>query len=520
MLFFIFVGIAVWEISWGLPGLWHPDELVHRVLNALSGTWIFDEQNFDYPSLPKYVMYGVGKLVYAIGFSREEFIISARFVSVLLGATVVVFTYKIARLIDKNNPVVWLLSALVVLSNQYVVINAHWAHNDLYIMLFATLTIFFLLKYVSTENKVWLYLSFLSVGFSASSKYNGGILIIAPVLCYILVNKKQLRKSPILIFKTLFIGGVISFVGYGIGTPRAILWLAFYVKRLIPALQHHAIYGRDSSSSIGFLGQWNIIETMLGSGLFYVLLISLFWNLLPRKVLETDLESYSKKQLVLWIALLSFDIPIMVSYNYPVRFFLPLLPIFAIFISLFVTDMTTLIARWNYQLRLIPIAIISVLIGLALLSNISAVLLLKNDARIQASVFLQDLPINSSIEYTAYPPTINKEHFSRAYNYPLVFIKYPGFQLPKSNNYEFNTGEQGINERMTDYLVIDSFTYERFENEYICELHAAECEFFQKLLTDGTDYQKIEEFSYSLPRYLPQTTIEFINPTIQVYRRK
>jgi hypothetical protein len=54
-----------------LGAMQNPDELVHRVAKALIGRWEFDTTNFDYPSLPKYVMFGVGKLVYGIGLWRS-----------------------------------------------------------------------------------------------------------------------------------------------------------------------------------------------------------------------------------------------------------------------------------------------------------------------------------------------------------------------------------------------------------------------------------------------------------------
>ncbi len=80
----------------GLATMQNPDELLHRVVNALEGKWQFDETNFDYPSLPKYVMYGVGRVVYALGYA-DDFASVARFLSVLLGAGTVFLVYKMVR---------------------------------------------------------------------------------------------------------------------------------------------------------------------------------------------------------------------------------------------------------------------------------------------------------------------------------------------------------------------------------------------------------------------------------------
>ncbi len=57
--FAIFLLMNAPGISWGAPGFWHPDELVQVADRAIKRGLGFDEKNFDYPSLPKYMMYGV-----------------------------------------------------------------------------------------------------------------------------------------------------------------------------------------------------------------------------------------------------------------------------------------------------------------------------------------------------------------------------------------------------------------------------------------------------------------------------
>jgi hypothetical protein len=147
-------------------------------------------------------------------------------------------------------------------------------------------------------------------------------------------------------------------------------------------------------------------------------------------------------------------------------------------------------------------------------------LLFLNDARISASQYVAKLPAGTSLEYTYCPPNIYPYHFAREHNYPIYFKKAPEEELPTSKKYVFNTGEPGLNKRKTDYLVTDSFTYERFNNAYICESMPAECDFFKQLDTGRSQHYKlIAEFSYSLPPYLPQLSIDFVNPSIRIYER-
>jgi hypothetical protein len=150
---------------------------------------------------------------------------------------------------------------------------------------------------------------------------------------------------------------------------------------------------------------------------------------------------------------------------------------------------------------------------------VSIALLFLNDARMEASQYVAALPAGTSIEYTLYPPTIPDQHFIREHNYPIFFKKYPGQVEPTSRIYKFNAGEAGLNDRRTDYLVIDSLTYSRFQDEYICDSNLVECRFFEKLLAGETSYQLIADFKYSLPEYLPDLQMAFLNPEIRVYVR-
>src|SRR5512139_1687471 len=75
----LFLAVSVPGVNWGAPALWNPDELVWRVLEAVNGNMVFDETepDYNYPSLPKYVMYGIGKLVLGLGYGDTQIIIAA-----------------------------------------------------------------------------------------------------------------------------------------------------------------------------------------------------------------------------------------------------------------------------------------------------------------------------------------------------------------------------------------------------------------------------------------------------------
>jgi 4-amino-4-deoxy-L-arabinose transferase-like glycosyltransferase len=523
-LFIIFLAITLPGISWGGLNGWHPDEIVVRSIKALHGEWKFDEINFDYPSLPQYVMFGLGKLILAMGYTDLEVLIASRVLSTVLAGLTIVLTYVITRRIS-NNIYVAGLSGLLLLSVSEMTHNGRFAHNDTYITFFVTLTVLFLINYKLKNQRGWLYASFISIGMAASSKYNGISLVIVPVLLYLFSLRGSFLKRPLRILETLFIGGALTFLGYAAGTPKSLFWMTYYFKRMIPALLHTGNYARQPDSLRGILGQYGSFANGTGLPLFSLFAAALLWACYQVfQAYRSGSESQDSRITALVILLLSIaalDLPITVSYNYPTRFFLSMLPIFAVLSALFIEDLYRQAkARGNIQYqRLLSLGLAAIIL-FSFARNISVMLLFLNDARIPASEFINSLPVETSLEHTFYPPAIPLEHFEREHNYPIFFSKTPGEQAPTHKSYKYNAGEAGLDDRLTDYLVVDNFTIDRLSDPYICQSMQVECDFFKQLATGQSDHYKlIREFSYSLPRYLPPLKISFVNPEIRIYER-
>jgi 4-amino-4-deoxy-L-arabinose transferase-like glycosyltransferase len=521
-LFVIFLAITLPGISWGGLNGWHPDEIVVRSIKALHGEWKFDEVNFDYPSLPQYVMFGMGKIILAMGYTDLEVLIASRVLSAVLAGLTIILTYFITRRIS-NNIYVSGLSGLLLLSVSEMTHNGRFAHNDTYITFFVTLTILFLVNYKITNQRGWLYASFISIGMAASSKYNGISLIMVPILLYLFSQRGSFLKRPLRILETLFIGGTLTFLGYAAGTPKSLFWMTYYFKRMIPALLHTGNYARQPDSLRGILGQYGSFANGVGLPLFILFAAAFLWTC------YRVLQAYRTKNrdprtaflTILLLSIVAFDLPITISYNYPTRFFLPMLPIFAVLSALFIEDLYQQIkARESlpYQ-RLLNLSLAAIIL-FSLARNISVMLLFLNDARIPASEFIKALPVETSLEYTFYPPAIPLEHFEREHNYPIFFSKTPGETAPTNKNYVYNVGEAGLDDRLTDYLVVDNFTIDRLSDPYICQSMQVECDFFKQLASGQSDHYKLlREFSYSLPPYLPPLKISFVNPEIRIYER-
>jgi hypothetical protein len=522
-LFLIFLLVTVPGISWGAPSLWNPDELVWRVNMALGGEMKFDETepDFNYPSLPKHVMYGVEWLVKRAGGSQTDLIVSARLISVLLGGLTVILIYFIAKLASKNIYVP-LLAAFFALSDTALAHNARFAHNDLYLLFFITLALYAIIKYRLSGHRLWLYLAFFSTGCAASSKYTGASFVVILLAIFLIANWKTIFKDWLHTLETLFIATALTVAGYVVGTPKALLWMSFYFKRAIPAALRFASYGRGPDSLIGLYGQWGTFRSAVGTAAYVLFLVAFVWSAvkLTRSLLKKTQEDQDRMKvvLILLVAIVLFDLPFLISYNYVPRFFLPFLPMFAVLASLFVEDVVSFVKQRGYAgAEPYSSVVVILVVAYSFLQVVSVAFLFSNDARTLAGKFLETLEPNTILEYTLYPPTIPENYFAKARNYPIYMIKYPGETVPNDKAYQYNQGEAGLYERNVDYLVVDSFTYIRFDDEFVCQTNPIECDFFQKLLAGKTDLHLLASFEYRLPPFLPQISLAAVNPDVKVY---
>ena len=277
-IFLLFLAAALPGISWGAPALWNPDELVWRVDMALGGYMQFDvtEPDYNYPSLPKYVMYFIGVITYGLGRETFAFIVAARSFSAFLGAVAGVLIYYLARTLGARKRYAVLAGLLYVVSAEAAT-NGRFAHNDLYLQFFTILCVFFVVKYQMTSLLRWLYLSFFAVGLAASCKYTGGSLIILPVLAYLALNWRNLRTQWLAMAGWLILGGFVSYIGYGLGTPIAFTDPIHYFSSVFPALRNLTNYGFNSGSELGLFGQWQVFEGAVGTFCYYLFLTAYAW---------------------------------------------------------------------------------------------------------------------------------------------------------------------------------------------------------------------------------------------------
>lgn len=520
-LFSAFLLATLPGIAWG-P--WHPDEVAIRAINALYGEWQIGETNFDYPLLPQYVVYGLGRILLGFGYTETEILVAARVLSAILAGLTIVLTYILARRAGAGLLTAG-LSGLFLLCVTELAHHGRFAHNDTYVIFFTTLSILLLVQYHREQHRGWLYASFFTVGLAASSKYIGGSLLFAPAAYYLFTQRRNIRRNLFAAAETVFIGAALTFLGYAAGSPKALFWMTWYFKRVLTALQWQIEYGHTPGSVRGVIGQYQVLFDGLGLVLFVLFAAGFLWAcyrvVQAWRSKSLDRDARAGTFAVLLLALFTLDLPMLVSYNYQFRYFLTILPILAIFSAFLVERIYTWAAGSGKPLY--PNLVIAGVALIALYSFArltSLALLFLNDARFPASEFVQTLPADTSLEHTTYAPNIPLDHFEREHNYPIYFIRNINDQVPVSDRYKFNAGEAGLDERGTDYFIVDSFTESKFDDPYTCSLIPVECHFFDQLAAGGSDhYRPIAEFSYRLPAYLPQISVEYVNPTLRIYER-
>ena len=527
ILFALFFAASLPGITWGAPALWNPDELVWRVDMALNGAMKFDvnEPDYNYPSLPKYVMYFIGSITYGLGRSSLAFIVTARCFSSFLGAVAAVLIYYLARRVGARNHIAF-LAALFYITSGTAVENGRFAHNDMYLLVFTILSALFVVQYQKARFLRWLYLSFLMVGFAASCKYTGGSLIILPIIVCITSNWKNIKTQWLSMSGSLILGGLISSLGYGFGTPKAFTAPLEYFSGVIPALVNLTDYGFNTGTPLGLIGQWSVLKETVGVFFYYFFLAGILWSL-ARWILwvfgrTAFAYDFGPNVGAFLLTLVIFDLPFMISINYIGRYFIPFIPFMSILSALMIEEILRLSPeRMPVIVRSALITLLVLGLGYSALRLVSISLLFLNDSRIPATEYIASIRgYQKSIEYTLYPPLIEKRRFERAHNYPIYFIEWEGDEVPTGGRFEYNQAEKGLLERDTDYLVIDSFTYGRFYSDPICATTPGECDFFKRLISgDVGSFRLLKEFTYQLPPYLPQVSLTAVNPDILIYER-
>lgn len=526
LIFFISIAAGA---PWGLPAIWHADEQLHQVMPALANGRDTVSLNVFYPTLPFFTMVAAGEILSHLTTDVLQIMAGIRIISAVLGSLVILLTAFITLATGRSRSTALIAASLVMFSSGFATI-AHHAIVDIYLAFFVTLATFLLAKFVASKKNIWLYLGFFAIGLAASSKYNGASLLLAATLFPFLFGAADWRSDLLRPAGRLILAYFLAFVGFFIGTPRAILNAASHLEQLMSFLERQRIYA-GPERPLGIIGQWGRVLDGLGLLMFLLFIIAAIWAVvqagkyvlarLQLREFERGFDNAHSQDgrfyLALLLILIAFELPLALSQFYPMRYMVPAYPLLAVLSAMMLHDLWRFFeisGRKTAQQMLVPATL--AVIFFSALRFVSVILIFANDSRTAASKTLEQMiPPASRTEYTLYPPHLPVEN-RVIDNYPLKVFKFEEDIIAHTG---WNMGEEGIEMRKPDYLVVDRKTYARFEDDHVCSLNPVECRFFARLLNEETNYRLVQRFEYRVPPYFPQVKTDFANIEVLLFER-
>ena len=154
---------------------------------------------------------GVLDLLGIVGTDNE--IVVCQFINVFSGMVMLLFVYKTLRLFNFSNVTVLLSFALVALNPKLASTNC-MVTNDSFVILFGTLTVYFLVRFVLWGHWVNSLLCSLFVVLACLTKGNGLMFLVAlPLMVAKMIHVKNVRFRNLLVAAYFVVPLAIFFIG-------------------------------------------------------------------------------------------------------------------------------------------------------------------------------------------------------------------------------------------------------------------------------------------------------------------
>lgn len=530
------ISLNVWGVWWGLPELWHPDEVVEYAASLLQQR-TFNHNYFAYGSLPYFQVMGFAlfpAFVVSSVFNVHDYnsiialgTLIARSVSAVMGLGVVLAVYLAARELFGLRSA--LLSALLLALSAGFVAVAHFATTDIPSLFWVSLS-FLASTYAFTRHRRLFYvLAGLCAGFAAAVKFVGVLAFIPLVAVFFL---RSFRR-PI----SLVLGLIVGVLGFLAVTPIAAALPCSFVSGVFQETLFAAAY----NSRVGFPGSTLFLSLRNGLG---IPLTILFFSALLYSIFHV-LTIRDRRVLLVWSLFFPFLILLVFTNNATWRHTLLIIPSSMLLVGFFLAQMLS-VHRFVWSV------LVGGTVAFSLLYSFGAVLQFTHDSRVAAGAWLVDrVPYGTRLEVTSYVSIVPSYGYSvtrRPHNnyvahaaaltqqrtarfVPSIYAvgEKLGVCSPSDPHYipwydrvlasyehrsaSFDTGLQGLYSRHPDYLFVSSL----YTNRFFHDPENVEVSLFQELFARQTVYAPIARFHYQwLPWFTPRIT--FVNPTIVVFR--
>lgn len=542
--------------SWGLPGQWHPDEVVLRSLHMLTDRTL-NPEFFAYPSLHLYSII-IFVFIPFIGFNGIANILSgdallagispgiwdlipelfywSRILSATFGVATVFLVYLSAKMLfDRSTG---LLAALFLSITVGFNGLAHFATVDIPAVFWMMLAFLMTLRVLERDELRRYVIAGFAVGLCSSAKYTG-VLMIVPLLLVFVVNQAKCSSAGFIKYiwtpklLTIF---VAAFGGFVVGTPYSILAFRHFVGEFIMLNFYQSTYGGLSES----LAFWPHLENLLniqGIFLFSLSMIGLVY------VAVTGWRKRSVGILVLLVSIGTIYLKMGSMHFFPPRYIMPLVPLLAICAGKLAADILSGaflgsfmgLVRYAFIISGVAFTFIYAATGIFdiygddrelardwLIANVD-----KNESIEMTKLYGLNIP-NEYENFNYLPYYHHKDTFDRMRANPSYLkikaaLPWVRFDDEVSNmlSTKENPAEMGLTallNRKPSYLILIEGSYERFlvANQDDKTSYPLQREMYQAIIEGSTPYHVVADFRKEFGVLNPE--LEFINSGVTVYR--
>lgn len=462
----------------------------------------------------------------------------SRVLSALLGTSIVLFAYLIAReVFDKKSG---LFSAFLLSVTMGFVTISHFATSDIPSIFWFSLSCL-MSTYVYKRNaRRWYILAGLFIGFAAATKYVGGLALITLVVAHVLSRQYRHRN--------LLLGILVAILSFLLANPVAFFSSCEFLEAFFKDNLFNSF--RNAGGPRAFLPLISNLLDALGVPLFLLSACGLIYSL----ILMYRKDTRAKVSLVLSM-IIPYYLVMGSMHSSKMRYIMPIVPFLLILTGKLVSD--CLVVK-NTGAKIFSTIIFLTVICYSLLFSIAADLEFTYDSRKLAKHWISsNIRDDSTIEVTSYFTALPKDKYnvirrphnnkvdktaslvndSKAYLFFMSLVSkyqssaekyglcsgerpyYTAWYERAMNRYirhssNFDLSIRGLDSRGVDYLVVSRNYFKRFDRDN----DSPEGKFFASLFTGESEYEKIAEFKYRFHPWIDPSP-EFVNPLILVYKK-
>jgi 4-amino-4-deoxy-L-arabinose transferase-like glycosyltransferase len=449
----------VWGVNYDLPYIYHPDEPGYITISQnIFKTGDLNPHFFNYPSLFFYInalayipYYLLGKLMgifhtpndilppisLTMGVTQAQMpttVLLGRVITICFGVGTVGLVYLVGKQITGRTAVGALASLMVAISPTNVW-HSRLITPDTFVTFFSLASLLASIL-VYQQGKTWQYVvAGICVGLTASSKYNGGLIVLSLILAHFLHYGKTAFKQPKIYLALLLCG-----VGFIATTPYAVLDSAKFLTDLRFEAHHYSTghAGMEGNSLEWYLNyMWNT-----GGGLYLFAVLGILYGSILR---SKEISLLSIFPLVYFAFISSF----VVRNDRTILPLTPFLFLLAAWFLIFMFDKLRNLQTESLRRLFLTVLVLLIIAVLALpISNTIADTqrLTTVNSRETARIWIDiNLPPGSKVAIESYSPFVNPSKFS-----------VQGFGRMIDHDAEWYV-EQGF-----DYLVFSQGMYGRF----------------------------------------------------------